>query len=530
MSDQLPIPPSLDLTPPIQDQPQTNPSPPASPSPIPTPPPPVGPAPTIVSSEKEDPLPPPETEPPMPPGYNAPQPAQAPEIKSSPFKIIIPIIIGLIVVGGIAFAVFKLLSNKTDTKTTSNTTAPQITTITYWGLWETETIMDGVIKAFEAENPTIKINYSMQSHRDYQDRLITELNGQSPPDIVRLHSTWLPLVYQNLLPASADTISATELETNFYPVINQIVLNNQVYGIPFSIEGLALYINTDMFIAAGIDEPKTWEDLKTAAKTLTVKDEATGKITRAGVALGNTINVQYWEDIVSLMLLQGGATLLNPTSSSVLPTLQYYTSFQNTATVWDSTMPPSVQAFANEKVAMIIAPSYVAIDIQTINPNLTWKTISTPQLPEVDPINWASFWFEAVPKNAKNKEAAWKFLKFLSSAKAQQTIYESASRERGFSQAPAHKSVAPLAQQNPIIASFIESLPTAKTFYTAGLTHDSDTALNSRLIKYLEDAINTTGQGSSSDSEKAMQALISGFNQVLSQYRLVTATPQNPIQ
>lgn len=523
MSDQLPVPPSLDLNPTIEDQPQVN-TPP-------TPPQFTQPNQTVNPPEKQEtPLPPPEIEPPMPPGYNAPQPAQAPEIKQSPFKLIIPIVVGLIIIGAIVFAVIKLLGNKSNTKTTEKTTTPQITTINYWGLWETETIMNDVIKAFESENSNIKVKYSMQSHKDYQDRLTTELSGQSPPDIVRLHSTWLPLVYQNLSPALADTISTTEIETNFYPAVKQIILNNQIYGIPFTIESLALYINTNMITAAGISEPKTWEDLKTAAKTLTVKDEATGKITRAGVALGNTSNVQYWEDIVSLMLLQGGANLLDPTSNSILPTLQYYTSFQNTANVWDSTMPSSVQAFANEKVAFIIAPSYAAIDIQTINPNLTWKTASAPQLPEVDPVNWANFWFEAVPKNAKNKEAAWKFLKFLSSAKAQQAIYESASRERGFSQSPAHKSVAALAQQNPIIAPFIEGLPTAKTFYTAGLTHDSDTALNSRLIKYLEDAINTTGKGSSSDSEKAMEALISGFNQVLGQYNLVTVKPQAPTQ
>ena len=383
--------------------------------------------------------------------------------------------------------------------------------------------MNDLIKAFEGEFKDIKVKYTMQSHKDYQDRLVTELDSENPPDIVRIHSTWLPITYQKLLPAPANTVSVTELETNFYPAINQVILNNQVYGVPFTIESLALFINTDMLTAADLSEPKTWEDLKTAATALTVKDEASGKITRAGVALGNTSNVQYWQDIVSLMLLQGGANMLNPTSSAILPTLQYYASFQKEAQVWDSTLPSSVQAFANEKVAMIIAPSFAAIDIQTINPNLTWKTSTVPQLPEVDPVNWANYWFEAVPKNSKNSQQAWKFLKFLSSAKAQQIIYESASRERGFSQAPAHKSVASLAQQNPIIAPFVEGLPTAKTFYTAGLTHDSDTALNSRLIKYLEDAVNSISLGSSSDSEEAMETLIAGFNQVLSQYRLVAA-------
>jgi ABC-type glycerol-3-phosphate transport system substrate-binding protein len=174
---------------------------------------------------------------------------------------------------------------------------------------------------------------------------------------------------------------------------------------------------------------------------------------------------------------------------------------------------------------MILAPSWKAIDIQTINPNLSWKTVPVPQLPDVAPVNWTSYWFEAVAKNSQHPQEAWRFLTYLSSAKAQQLLFESASRERGFSQAPAHKSVASIAQQNPIIAPFVEALPTAQTFYTASLTHDSPTTLNSRLIKYLEDAVNTYSNSNSGDTDLANTTLIKGFNQVLSQYRLVNPLP-----
>jgi len=226
------------------------------------------------------------------------------------------------------------------------------------------------------------------------------------------------------------------------------------------------------------------------------------------------------------MLLQGGANLLQPSTETVSSVLNYYTSFQNdTDPVWDSTLPRSTLAFANEKVAAIIAPSWAALEIQAINPNLLWKIIPVPQLPESPPITWTSYWIESVAKNSKHPQEAWRFLKFLSTSQAQQLLFESASRERGFSQAPAHKAVAALAAQNPITTPFSSQLPNAKTFYTASLTHDSDTALNSRLIKYLEDAVNTTLQNPQSANQAAL-TLSQGFNQILSQYQLVPASPQ----
>jgi len=221
------------------------------------------------------------------------------------------------------------------------------------------------------------------------------------------------------------------------------------------------------------------------------------------------------------MLLQAGIKLSDPTGPEVSATLNYYTDFVNKHRVWDDTLPPSTVAFANEKVAMIIAPTWRAPEIKEINPSLSWQTVPVPQLPDSDTINWSSYWFEAVGKNSKHPQEAWKFLSFLASAKAQQILYDSATTEREYPQPPANKAVAAIAQKNTIIAPYITSFDTASTFYTASATRDSKTALNSRLIKYLEDAINSIS--GNQDVTQALETLNNGFVQVLSQYVLVSA-------
>ena len=468
------------------------------------------------------PLPPPEENPAIPPAYQSPQPVAAPPLKSSPFKFLTPILIGLVVIGILVFVgsrIFASLQPKT-----SVSTKTEAITINYWGLWETSNIMAPVITAFQAANPNIKVNYQLQSHQDYQDRLQTALTGNTPPDVARIHSTWLPIFIGNLFPASANTVSATEIQTNFYPVVaNSVIVNNQVYGVPMNSDGLVLFINTNMLRQANLSAPQTWEDLRSIASTLTLRDTVSGKITRAGVALGNTTNVRAWPDIVTLMLFQGGINPLSPNTKTVSDVLSYYTSFAAPGAFWDETLPDSVLAFANEKVAIIFAPLWVAPEISAINPGLVWQTAPVPQLPDTEPLNWASMWLEIVPKNAAHPNEAWKFISFLASAQAQQILFESAIKERGLGQVPSNKAVAQLASQNPISSALVPGLSTAKTFYTASQTHDGATALNSRLIKYLEDAVNAIAK--KQDAAKVVEILNLGFNQVLSAYRLVTPLP-----
>ena len=295
-----------------------------------------------------------------------------------------------------------------------------------------------------------------------------------------------------------------------------------------TVEGLGLFVNTAMLQQKQIKTPKTWEDLVTAAKALKEEDPLTGKLTRAGVALGNSSNVEHWPDIVSLMLLQAGAKLTNMKSPEVQSTLDYYTKFATKLHVWDDTLPPSTVAFANEKVAMIFAPSWRAREIKAMNPALSWEVVPVPQLPDVEPLNWASIWFETVSKSSKHPQEAWKFVSFLASANAQQILFDSATADRSFPQAPANKAARTTALKNPIIAPSVTSMETASSFYTASMTRDSKTALNSRLIKYLEDAINSFVLGQ--DGNKTVETLDSGFTQVLSEYGLVAKPTAVPAQ
>lgn len=474
---------------------------------------------------------PPASPPPPPtstPSSSPKTPASKPPKSGSPLKFLLPLILVLAVIGAIAFIVIRFVLPSFSSSSSSSSASPtpsQKTTITYQGLWEPASVMQPVLDEFEKQNPDIKVNYQMQSQVDYRERLQTELTSTNPPDVVRYHSTWLPMLITNLQPAPAGTVTTAEITSNFYPVVSDaVVVGSQVYGLPTTMEGLAMYVNTDLLASAQATVPKDWIELRETAKKITQHDPQTGAIIQAGVALGTTSNVDNWPDIVSLMMLQNNADLTQPNSSSAIEALEFYTLFNHTDHVWDDTLPASTQAFSAGKVAIIFGPSWRALEIQAANPSLKWQIYPVPQLPGKTPLNWANFWVEGVPKNSKHSAAAWKLVKFLASTQAQQLLFTTASKERGFGQAPANKALAEQTINHPIIGPYVSSLSSAKTFYTTSLTHDGPTGINSRLIKYLQDAVNGFNQGNVA-KQNLVDTLTQGFSQVLSQFGIITTTP-----
>ena len=119
---------------------------------------------------------------------------------------------------------------------------------------------------------------------------------------------------------------------------------------------------------------------------LTIKDDQ-GVVTQSGVALGRTENVDHWPEILALMMLQNGVDLSSPIGKPAEDAL-FFTVFSTVDGVWDATLPPSTQAFAAGKLAMYIAPSWCAFEIQLQNPNLKFKTVPLPQLPKDNPNSW----------------------------------------------------------------------------------------------------------------------------------------------
>lgn len=395
--------------------------------------------------------------------------------------------------------------------------------ITWWGLWEDETVVGPLIEEYKQQNPKVKISYVKQSQQDYRERLTNALAKGAGPDVFRFHNSWVPMFKNELDILPSTVISAAEYSQTFYPIAaSDLTYGTGIVGIPLMYDGLALFINDDILKSAGKTAPSTWDELRTLARELTVKNEE-GEIVQAGVALGRTENVDHWPEIIGLMMLQNGVRLSSPTGKLAEDAITFFTIFSSADGVWDVTLPPSTQAFAAGKVAMYIAPSWRAFEIRQQNPNLSFRTVKVPQLAKTNPsdpdVTYASYWAEGVWARSANKVEAWNFLKFLSEKESLQKMYLNSTRTRLFGEPYPREDMATLLSDDPIVSGVIAGAKDAQSWYLASRTFDGPTGINSQINKYFEDGINAVNGGIT--VTKALETVAAGVNQVLSQYGLV---------
>lgn len=396
--------------------------------------------------------------------------------------------------------------------------------ITWWGLWEDQSVITPLISSYEASHPGVKVNYIMQSHQDYRERLTNALAKGTGPDIFTFHNSWVPMFRNDLAGLPSNVITPADFAKNFYPVILSDLSNgNSIVGMPLSYDSLALYINEDIFNAKGKTPPTTWDDLRVVARELTMKNDQ-GAITQSGIALGRTENVDHWQEILALMMLQNNVDLSSPIGKNAEGALTFFTNFASVDGVWDATLPPSTQAFAAGKLAMYIAPSWRTFEIKQANPNLKFKTVAIPQLPKDSPnqldISYATYWAQGVWTKSTNKTQAWEFLKFLSTQDSLQKLFQGAATIRGFGQAYPRIDMAGLLTSHPILGATTKQAPGATSWYLASRTFDGPTGINSQLSNYFGDAVNAVATGSKT-AEEALSTCAKGVSQVLSQYKLV---------
>ena len=449
------------------------------------------------------------TSPPPPPTG---EPAQVQE----PFlKRFLPLIIGGIILLLLFFLVAKVILPRFQ-----KAPEPETINLTYWGLWEPENIVSQVIEDYRALHPNVTISYTRQAPQDYRARLQSALARGDGPDIFRWHNTWLPMLKADLSPIPDSVYSPNEFDTTFYPVVKTDVFSGGNYlGVPIEFDTLALYVNEDVMEQnPDLKVPTTWDNLRQTAFRLKQVDPVTNQLTRGGIALGTTANVDHFSDIVGLMILQNGGDPGNPSTDTVASALKFYTLFSLADGTWDETLPNSTLAFATGKVVMMLAPSWRALEVKAINPQLNFKLYPAPQLPGTN-ITWASYWLEGVSRKSLKQEAAWEFVKYLSSRDTLLKFYNLASQNRLFGEPYARQDMASLLQQDPYLGAVINQAIAARSFPLASRTFDD--GINDKLIKYYEDAIN--GLLDQGNEETIFAALSGGVAQVLAQYGLSTS-------
>ncbi|MEX0649695.1 MAG: extracellular solute-binding protein [Candidatus Andersenbacteria bacterium] len=329
-----------------------------------------------------------------------------------------------------------------------------------WGLWQESADMDAVVKAFQ-EQTGVGVEYKkIGSVATYEKTLLGALAEGRGPDVFVIHHTWIEGKRGLLSPAPSEVINLRQLKDEFVSVVEEdVVRDGLIYALPTSVDTLGLYYNQDLLSAAGVARPpRTWQDFQRTIESIT-KVSRLGIIEQSGAAIGTASNVNRAGDILQLLMIQSGLDVIGSTGRIDIDNeagekaLIFYTDFSNKSKkvyTWDLTQDFSIDAFAAGKTAIMLNYSYHLPTLKAKNPRLRFGIAPMPQIADSTPVTFASYWPFAVSPSSQAPQAAWQFVRFLTSAPIAQIINDAQGAP------PALRESIVAARSNPELGVFAD--------------------------------------------------------------------------
>jgi len=155
---------------------------------------------------------------------------------------------GLIILGVLALA---LTSKKAGTPSAEAFPTGPVT-LTFWDPFNTSQNITPLIADYEKLHPNVHIIYTQEDGsniNNYPTDLLQALAAGTGPDIFAINNSWLPEYLSEATAAPASIIDYTDFKNTFVTVATQdFTKNQQVYGVPLSVDSLGLYYNKDCWV------------------------------------------------------------------------------------------------------------------------------------------------------------------------------------------------------------------------------------------------------------------------------------------
>lgn len=407
-------------------------------------------------------------------------------------------------------------------------------TLTYWRVFDDVDAFEDIISKYRALHPFVSINYRKLRYSEYESELLNAMAEDRGPDIFSIQNTWMEKYQSKLLPVpdtitmvyptvqgtikkeianltkTTKSISTKDLKDNFVDVVSHdVILNDgKIYGLPLSVDTLAMYYNKDLFNTAGISQPPLYwnKELLQDIKKLTKQDPKKGLI-QSGIALGSALNINRFSDIISVLMLQNGAVMQDENGRVVfnlipefakdtnynpgLEALRFYTDFSNQGKEsysWNDEMPNSLDMFISGNLAIMFSYSYDLPTIKARAPKLNFSVAKLPQIEGNPPtnINFANYWVEVVSKKTQNADVAWDFVQFITKEEQAKSYLEKSKKPTAL-----RSLIAQQIDDNDI-GVFADQVLTAKSWYkgkNAGAAEDAIKEMIEAVIKNTSDKL-----------------------------------------
>lgn len=358
-----------------------------------------------------------------------------------------------------------------------NCSAEEVT-IDFWHHYseqsaENETLRNVLIPEFEKENPDIKVNAVSHEWADLHNKILISAKSETLPDVARLDSAWIPEFQKMgiLVPLNKEIEDYQETADSLLEsAMSTAQIGADSYGLALNTNSKIMFYNVKALEAAGVTKPQTMEEFVEAAKKLAGKNENGQQVwgyEEPGLSGWNLCPFiwSYGGAITNPEQTQASGYLNSP---ETIEAIQMFADLyaDEVITGWNSGDIPMTDGFGTGRYAMILDGPWKIAELAGGYPDFEYET---GLLPAGKAGSYSVLGGEDISMfNKANKEAAWKFMQFMTGEFAQEEMAKC-------SQIPVNKNTLESdTVKNAPFAPFIEAIKTAKSRPTVAAWSEID--------------------------------------------------------
>jgi multiple sugar transport system substrate-binding protein len=322
----------------------------------------------------------------------------------------------------------------------SGSSSSDAKTLTYWASNQSPSLADDkknlapVLKKFQQQTG-IKVNLQVIGWPDLYSKILAATTSGKGPDVLNIGNTWAASLEATgaFLPFGDKEFSAIGGKDKFVEASLKTggVPGKPPTSVPYLGLAYGLYYNKKMFSDAGLQPPKTWEDLVSDAKKLTKPSQGVYGMAMEGGSYTEGVHFAF------IFGQQHGADPFDSsgkpdfTSQGMVDGVKQYVDLMgadkvvNPSSAQYKNGPEAPGDFAKGKAAMLMSQNNADNTLQADGMKSSEYGVVPIPAPSDAAKDTASFVAGinlSIFNNTKNKAGALKFVKFMTSKQTQATL------------------------------------------------------------------------------------------------------------
>jgi len=150
-------------------------------------------------------------------------------------------------------------------------------------------VLQVLVDRFNRDHPDIQVESLYVGQEDQQmPKILASVVGKAPPDMLWFNPTITGrLVELEAIRPLEDLLSASPVQNEVDPaLLESMQFQGHIWSVPFGTNNSGIFYRPTLFEAAGITQlPRTWEELRQTAKSLTRDTDGNGRVDQHGILL-----------------------------------------------------------------------------------------------------------------------------------------------------------------------------------------------------------------------------------------------------